>query len=272
MVRPTLCAAALLGALLAPAVAGAKSISITILPSVEVKDGALTARVRLSNSGDEAAESVVPVLQFGEKKARVDAHPSLGPNESITATLSVDVGTLTPGRWPYRLAVDYTDANQYPFQALHVGVITVGASPPPSKVAVSEVKADPLSSSGAIHVRLKNLSAVERRAAVTIALPEGLEASNRSDPVTLAAWQETTVSVPVVNRAALAGSHYPIFAAVEYDEEAAHQTVVAQTVIEILSAQSLFHVSGNTFIVIAGVLGAVWLGFMLRQVTARRAA
>jgi hypothetical protein len=272
MARPTLRAGALLAALLAPTVAAAKSISISIMPSVEVKDGALTARVRLSNSGDEAAESVVPVLQFGEKTARGETHPSLGPNESMTATLSVDVGTLGPGRWPYHLAIDYTDANQYPFQALHVGLVTVGASPPPSKVAVSEVKADPLSSSGAVHVRLKNLSAVERRAAVTIALPEGLEASNRSDPVRLAAWQETTVSVPIVNRTALAGSHYPIFAAVEYDEDAAHQTVVAQTVIEILSAQSFFHVPGNTFLVIAGVLGAAWLGFMLRQVTARRAA
>src|SRR5262249_27845394 len=153
--------------LLAPAVAPAKSISISILPSVELKDGAFTARVRVNNSGDEAAESVAPVLQFGEKTTRAEAKPSLAPNESLTATLSLDVARVPPGCWPYRLAVDYTAANQYPFQALRTGLITVGATPPPSKVAVSEVKADPLSSSGSVRVRIKNLSGAERRATVS---------------------------------------------------------------------------------------------------------
>jgi hypothetical protein len=182
------------------------------------------------------------------------------------------VGNVASGRWPYRLAVDYTDANQYPFQALHLGLVTVAGSPPPAKVAVSEVKAAPVSGSGSLRVRIKNLAGVERKASVTVALPDGLEVAKAVDPISLAAWEETSVSVPIVNRTALAGSRYPVFAAVEYDEDGVHQAVTAQTVVEIESPKAFFRIPGNTFWIIAGVLVAAWLGFLLRQVTARRAA
>src|SRR5436309_8590312 len=129
--------------LLGPAAAG--SISISISPVVEPREGALSAQVKVSNVGDEAAQSVAAVLVFGEHKARGDIHPSLAPGAAMDAALSLPVGELGTGRWPYYVAVDYTYANQYPFQAIHVGLVTVG-SPPPAKASVSEVKADPLSS------------------------------------------------------------------------------------------------------------------------------
>src|SRR5207253_1711564 len=97
--------------------------SISISPVVELRDGALAARVQVTNSGDEAAHTVAPILRFGDKEVRGPAHDQLAPNQTMTAELSLPVGELGPGRWPYRLAVDYADANQYPFQALHVSWI-----------------------------------------------------------------------------------------------------------------------------------------------------
>src|SRR5207244_2343537 len=87
--------------------------------------------------------------------------PSLAPGASMDATLSLPVGDLGTGRWPYQVAVDYTDTNQYPFQAIHLGLVTVGNSPP-AKMAVSELKADPLSSAGTLRIRVKNLAGVVR--------------------------------------------------------------------------------------------------------------
>src|SRR5881397_2065888 len=150
---PALIALSLAG----PAAAG--SISISILPVVELREGALSAQVKVSNVGDEAAQSVAAVLVFGEHKARGEIHPSLAPGAAMDATLSLAVGDLGTGRWPYQVAVDYTDTNQYPFQAIHLGLITVG-SPPPVRMAVSEVKADPLSNAGTLLIRLKNLAGV----------------------------------------------------------------------------------------------------------------
>src|SRR2546428_11461067 len=169
--------------LVGPAAAG--SISISIAPVVEPREGTLSAQVKVSNVGDETAQSVAAVLVFGEHKARGEIHPSLAPGASVDAALSLPVGELGTGHWPYQIAIDYTDANQYPFQAIHVGLVTVG-SPPPAKLAVSEIKADPLSSSTTVHVRLKNLAGIARKASLSLVTPEGIEVTTPVQDVTLA--------------------------------------------------------------------------------------
>src|SRR2546423_5945148 len=105
-------APALVLCLAGPAAAG--SISISILPVVEVREGALSAQVKVSNVGDEAAQSVAAVLVFGEHKARGEIHPSLAPGAAMDATLSLPVGDLGTGRWPYQVAVAHPAPNQYP--------------------------------------------------------------------------------------------------------------------------------------------------------------
>ena len=250
-----------------PAAAG--SISISILPVVELRDGALSAQVKVSNVGDEAAQSVAAVLVFGEHKARGEIHPTLAPGASMDATLSLPAGDLGTGRWPYQVAVDYTDANQYPFQAIHLGLITVG-SPPPARLAVSDLKADPLASTGTLHVRLKNLAGVVRQASVSVVTPEGIEVTAPAQDVKLAAWEERTVSVPIVNRTALVGSRYPVFAQLQYDDDGVHQAVAGQGMVAIEAAHSFFEVRRTWFWIAAGVLVALWVGILLwRQMTAR---
>src|SRR5437867_9229198 len=237
--------------LASPAAAG--SISISILPVVELREGALSAQVKVSNVGEEAAQSVAAVLVFGEHKARGEIHPSLAPGASMDAALSLPVGELGTGRWPYQIAVDYTDANQYPFQAIHAGLVTVG-SPPPAKMAVAELKADPLSSSGTLRIRVKNLAGVVRQASVSVVAPEGIEVSTPTEEVKLAAWEERTVTAPIVNRTALVGSRYPLFAQVQYDEDGVHQTVAGQGMVEIEAAQSFLEKWRLWFEIVAGVL------------------
>jgi hypothetical protein len=250
-----------------PAAAG--SISISILPVVELREGTLSAQVKVSNVGDEAADSVAAVLVFGERKARGEIHPSLAPNASMEAALSLPVGDLGTGRWPYQVAVDYTDANQYPFQAIHLGLVTVG-SPPPAKVAVAELKGDPLSSTGTLRIRVKNLGGVARQASLSVVTPEGIEVTAPVQDVKLAAWEERTVSAPIVNRTALVGSRYPVFAEVQYDDEGVHQAVVGQGMVEIEAAHSFFEVRRTWFSIAAGILIALWVAILLwRQLAAR---
>src|SRR3989475_12276252 len=95
--------------LVGPAAAG--SISISILPVVELREGVLSAQVKVSNVGDEAAQSVAAVLVFGEHKARGEIHPSLAPGASMDATLSLAGGDLRTGRRAYPVAVGHTETN-----------------------------------------------------------------------------------------------------------------------------------------------------------------
>ena len=197
-------------AVLASAPAAAKNISITLAPTVEVSAGTFTLRVKIGNAGDEAAQSVTPVLHFGEKETRGQTKQSLGPNESFDQSLSLPIGDLKPGRWPFQLRVDYTDANQYPFQALQVNAVLVG-QPPPAKMTVPLVKPDPLATTSPLHVRLKNLTGTARTVAVSVLVPEGLDVAEPIQPVALAGWEDKPVTAQLVNRSALPGSKYPVY-------------------------------------------------------------
>ena len=255
-------------AVLASAPAAAKNISITLAPTVEVSAGTFTLRVKIGNAGDEAAQSVTPILHFGEKEARGQTKQSLGPNESFDQSLSLPIGDLKPGRWPFQLRVDYTDANQYPFQALQVNAVLVG-QPPPAKMTVPLVKPDPLATTSPLHVRLKNLTGTARTVAVSVLVPEGLDVAEPIQPVALAGWEDKPVTAQLVNRSALPGSKYPVYLVAEYDDAAAHQSVIAQSVVEIVAARSFFERQRSFIIAGAILLAVVWLSIIVWRVSGR---
>ena len=255
-------------AVLASAPAAAKNISITLAPTVEVSAGTFTLRVKIGNAGDEAAQSVTPILHFGEKETRGQTKQSLGPNESFDQSLSLPIGNLKPGRWPFQLRVDYTDANQYPFQALQVNAVLVG-QPPPAKMTVPLVKPDPLATTSPLHVRLKNLTGTARTVAVSVLVPEGLDVAEPIQPVALAGWEAKPVTAQLVHRSALPGSKYPVYLVAEYDDDAAHQSVIAQSVVEIVAARSFFERQRSFIIAGAILLAVVWLSIIVWRVSGR---
>jgi len=247
--------AAALALCLVASAAQAGNISITMTTTAEVREGALVVHLTVKNSGDEAASSVVPILRFGDREVRGTRQETLAPSQSIYETLTLSQVTLGPGRWPFRVAVDYTDQNQYPFQALHVAMITVG-NPSPAKVSVQEIAIPPLSSSTVAHTRLKSLEGVSRKVALNVFAPEGLEVSDGRTEIDLAAWAEKDVSSHLINRTALAGSRYPIFVSVEYDDEGTHHAVISHGLVEV-GAQH--REVSSMLLVVVGVLIAAWL-------------
>jgi hypothetical protein len=255
--------------LIAPAPVAAKNISITLAPTVEVTPDTFTIRVKIGNSGDEAAQSVTPILHFGDSEARGQTKQSLGPNESFDQSLSVPLGDRKPGRWPFQLRVDYTDANQYPFQALQVNAVLVG-QPPPAKLSLPMVKPDPLATTSALNLRLKNLTGAPRTVAVSVLVPEGLDVAQPVPPVALVAWEDKPVTAQLVNRSALAGSKYPVYVTAEYDDEGAHQAVIAQSVVEIVAATSFFEKQRSVILAGAVILGVLWLAIILWRVSGRQ--
>ena len=252
------------------ALARAGSISISITPAVELKDDGLTAKVKVSNTGDEAAQSVLPMLRFRGGEAKGTLKNQLGPNETVEQTLAVPATGLTPGRYPFRLSVDYTDVNQYPFQALQVSTVTVG-TPTPAKIAAT-LQIDQLATNGSVVVTLKNLMGDARAVTITVHASEGIETPKEPTAITLDAWGTTSATVNVVNRTALAGSRYPLFATAEYDADGVHQTVVGQTTVEIVPPRSFWADNQQRLYGAMVLVVALWAGALVWRVLGRRTA
>jgi hypothetical protein len=248
-----------------PAVAG--TISISISQTARLADGNLVVDVKVANSGDEAALAVTPSLLVGDKKVRGTGTPSLAPNGSHAETLTLPVGTLGEGRWPYRITVDYTDQNQYPFQALLAQPLVVG-NPPAAKVAVPAIAATDVAGEGTLSVTVKNLTPEKRTARVNVLIPEGLEASEPARALELDGWKDATFRVPVVNRTALIGSRYPVFVTAEYDDGPVHQAVVAQGTVAVTGANSFL--DRNMHRLRYGAIGLIGLWLVLAMLRTLR--
>ena len=257
--KRTILALGLVAILGTGALAGSISMTASQTATYDAEAGTLTVELEVSNSGDEAAYSVVPVMRIGETEVRGKRLDELAPKASASDVLQVSVGDLKDGRWPFSLRIDYADANQYPFQALQMSALTVG-TPPPAKITVPKMEIEPIANTGSGTITVKNLSAEPRTATVIMHLPHGLEATkNGSTTVSLEGWAEETVTVELTNRTALAGSRYPVYAAVEYDDDDVHHALIAQAVAEIVSAENAVEVYGRGFWIAAAVLGGAFL-------------
>jgi hypothetical protein len=118
-------------------------------------------------------------------------------------------------------------------------------------------------------VHVKNLSETERRVTVKVLAPEAIEAEHGSEEALLGPWAELELPVELTNRAALPGSRYPLFVTVEYEDGPVHQTVVAQTSVEIRAAEAKLGGEGRYLWIAAGIFGALFAGVVAFRLVKR---
>jgi hypothetical protein len=246
---------------LAVSEAWAGTIAINVTHRAERVEGELRAAVSLSNEGDEAAHAVTPVFRFQGAETRGATQAVLAPKQPVEVSLAVPVGSLTDGYWPYEIVVEYADANLYPFQAISLGMLTVG-SPPLPKVAVPALASPGLADHAELSVHVKNLSETERRFILKVLAPDAIEERHAREETLLGPWEELEIPVELTNRAALPGSRYPLFVTVEYEDGPVHQTVVAQTTVEIRDADAGLGPRGRYLWIGAGIFGALFAGIV----------
>ena len=113
--------------------AAAQNISIGLTARAEVQGGTLNLGLEILNSGEEAAYSLSPSLHFRGEETRGEVFDILGPDMTWETGLSLPTGELGRGRWPYRVVLNYEDANEYRFHALHVATVEVKGPPPANR-------------------------------------------------------------------------------------------------------------------------------------------
>jgi len=236
-----------------PVLAG--SITIRTEVTATAKANGLAVAVRVVNSGDEIAHSVIVGAAFRGQTARDSTGATLAPGGGMDVSLDLPWTEAMPGQWPLMTTVDYADANGYPFQAIEVAVVSSpGASP--ALLAAFDLDASPVATSSSVGVRLKSLSAIARQARVSFLVPRGLEVDIPSRSLPLKPWADAQVEARIINRAALAGSRYPVFVTVEYDDSYGHHAALAHGAVEIRAATPA---RGNYLFGAAAAMAVVWV-------------
>jgi hypothetical protein len=221
-----LAAATLLSLPCARAFAG--TISLVVSSRAELREGRLRVAVTIANAGDEAAVNVRPTLSFLGRDVQAPAHETLAAKQSVESALAIDAPALGPGRWPFRLAVDYADAAYHPFQTLQLAAIALG-EPGPVGLELAEIETTPIEDAGTARIRVRNSGAGKRETTISLSAPRDLEVEEPTRRVAFIPLDgEADVSFRLVPRTALAGSRYAVYALVEFDDPAGHQALIRE--------------------------------------------
>ncbi|MFQ5479375.1 MAG: hypothetical protein ACE5E4_12245, partial [Candidatus Binatia bacterium] len=112
-------------ALALPANAAAGTIGFKIDSTVSTGPG-VTLELRVTNTGNEAALSLKPVIVYGEQEIRAAEISRLASGATHTWRVRLDESDPPTGSHIVVTRLGYTDGNAYPFQVLAVAPFNVG--------------------------------------------------------------------------------------------------------------------------------------------------
>ncbi len=249
-------------------VAEARYITIESQVNARIEDDTARILLTIANKGDEAAHKVKARVEVGGKEAAGLSRDVLEPNDRYAEELRVPVAYSKPGTYPVIVAVDYADANQYPFTAISINDVTYGESL--SGRVIGEVFPASLRSSATLNVNVTNLGQATENLRVRLVTPTEIPTATPLKELALKPSKEESVKFKIKNASALPGSQYRVFAIVSYEHDLHHFTNVVGGTITVGEKQDTLEPYKTPLIMIA-LLAGVTLGyFNLKRLSGRR--
>lgn len=245
-----------------PAPSRASFISIEIESGVDLSGNSLKVSVKVTNKGDEPAENVRAGIEAAGKTAYGKSHRVLGPNEHFTEEFTDEVTFDKPGRYPVLISVDYTDANQYPFNALTMNYADYRESPN-ARVAGS-IGVLNLSGSDRLDVSVKNADESARRVTVRLAASKEFAVQNRVREISIEPGEEKKIGFDIKNVGGLPGSTYPVFALITYDDASFRYLSVSSGSIVVMK-RGIWHGLKLPLAILLAILVCIILFFYLAR-------
>jgi hypothetical protein len=222
---------ALLGAAFLPtplAVAG--SIGFRVTASITTGPG-VRATIELTNTGDEAAHNVTPIVVLGNRDASGERIEQMPPNAPRTWEVAVQEEDLATGSYVAVTRIQYEDANGYPFEVLSITPFDVGAK---RRVAAGGTLALPSLAPGSStdgKFSLKIPESRGRKYEVRFISPRGAAISPERQIVEVDPAGIAEITVRARNSGLLAGNHSAAFVLITSLDETPPQTDAVRTII-----------------------------------------
>jgi hypothetical protein len=168
-----------------------------------------------------------------------------------------------PGVYSAAAAVNYRDANSYPFSAVTPFYIIHGRQTTTAVFAVLDEATVSEGRGAKLRLSVKNPDSMDRNAFVTLYIPRELEAESYSKTLFLPAKGRADLDFEVSSFSALPGSNYAVFAGVSFVENDMMHSTFARGTIAIVEDRPL--VSNNAIKAVLAVLMLIFLALQLRR-------
>ncbi len=203
---------ALAGWVLGATAAGAGSITLEI--GLDCKPAPAPAcSATVANRGPEAAGEVALRLAAAGSEQAAPAIPLLAAGETMTRELDLTLPPAPLGSWAAALTVAYVDANHHPLSAVAAVIVAAGSPAPlPVSASLSAIELERRAETG---LQIVNTGETPLALRLRWHLPRELDAEPREQDLALAPGRGERPRVRLLNRDALAGSSYAVYAVLE---------------------------------------------------------
>ncbi len=246
----------------APGAAHASFISIEIGSGAELLQNKLKVSVRVTNKGDESAGNVKTSIEAGGRRIYGKARKVLAPNEHFTEEFTNEVSFEKPGRYPVLISVDYTDANQYPFNAMTINYADYGDAP--NARVTGNIGVLDVSDRERMKVSVKNVDEVQRKVSVRLVTSKEFAVSDKVQEIDLSPGEEKKLIFDIRNNGGLSGSTYPVFALITYEDAAYHYMNLTSGSIMVIK-RGVWHIIKAPLAILLGIILSIILLFYLAK-------
>jgi len=241
-----------------PARAG--TIGFTITNTVDVAAG-ITLKLEIVHTGDEAAYSVTPVVEFGDVKRTAERVPKMLPKARQVWTIPVQDTPPGDGSFVLLVRIRYEDANAYPFEVIATAPFDVHAARrrPVTGAFVIPV----LDTRDQAQAKLALNAPAERAGQfdVRLSLPSGIAGSPSQETVDLSTKRSARIPLTIRNLNLLPGTTVNVFALITDKGGAAPQTDVVRGTVRIAAPRTAADV--NTYTGLLYALAAYFIALQL---------
>lgn len=238
-------------------------LKIKTQTTVQTTGDQLHMAVTLTNEGTAIAYNLQVHLVLMGETLDSKLKPQLDPAESATFVFEKRAEGIKEGRYPLTVAVDFHDANQYPFSALSGMTFTMGSNVNSDLAVLGKNIA--MDNGGKLSLNIKNIGAGEKKIQATLMLPKELSTPTPQMRFLLGPRSQKGLDFEIRNFSALPGADYPVFCYFEYDLENIHHTAVCTAVIKIIEKENLFRRYRWLWMGLAGALILMLLTLIIRS-------
>ena len=238
-------------------------LKIKTQTTVQTTGDQLHITVTLTNEGTAIAYNLQVHLKLMGETLDSKLKPQLDPAGSGTFVFEKRAEGIKEGRYPLTVAVDFHDANQYPFSALSGMTFSIGPNVNSDLAVIGKNIA--MDNGGELSLNIKNIGAGEKKILASLVLPKELSTPTPQMSFLLGPRSQKDLDFEIRNFSALPGADYPVFCYFEYDLENIHHTAVCTAVIKIIEKENLFRQYRWLWMGLAGALILVLLTLIIRS-------